>query len=83
MRLAKCTKYNTGAFLQEAILCRREKPRAQHGAQRPVAEEQPALPELLIELPLCLTGEVVGEQLVILVDAVLQHEMQIPRLRWE
>ena len=73
VRRAKGAQHHGAALLEKAILRRREKARAQHGAERAVAEEEAALPQLFVELALRLTADVVGEQRVILVDAVAQH----------
>ena len=54
VRLAKRAQHDGGALLEKPILRRRQKARPQHGAERPVAEEQAARAELLVELPLRL-----------------------------
>ena len=67
--LAKGAQNHRRALLEKAILRRRQKTRPQHRAERTVAEEQPPLAQLRIELPLRLGGKAVGEQRVIFVDS--------------
>jgi hypothetical protein len=70
MCFAKRTEHDTGALLQEPVLLRRQESRAQHGAQRPVAEEETARAELIVELLLAVGGELVRQKFVVFVDAV-------------
>ena len=51
----------------EPLLLWGEKPRPQHRAQRPLPEEQAAAPQLPLERLLRLSGDLVAQELVIMV----------------
>ncbi len=52
---------------QESVVLGSEKPRPQHRAQRPLPEEQAPAPQLRVERRLRLCGELVAQELVIVV----------------
>ena len=70
---AERAQHHRPPLLEEPVLCRRQESRPQYGAERAIAEEQAAVTQLLVELPLRLAADVVGEQCVILFNAVAQH----------
>src|SRR5690606_4859114 len=72
VHLAEGAEEEGAARLQEAVLVRREEPRAEHVAQRALAEEEAAAAELVVELRLRLAAEVVGEQRVVVLDGGLE-----------
>src|SRR5262245_21206982 len=73
MCFVKRAKHHVCALLEKSVLLRREKPRPEDGAERPIAEVEPTCPELIVEMVLAISTHPVGQEIVVGGDAITQR----------
>jgi hypothetical protein len=71
VRLPEGAHQQPDPALEQAVALQRHEARPEHRRQRPIAEHQPAAPELVRQHRLRRLRQLVGQQLVILGDGIL------------